>query len=85
VTNSNQVNAATIARTRKRVTKLSDRELLDHAEIAVPGMQRHLDLYRRTDDDGHLMELTFAEMQFSIVLMELLDRHAARREELLTP
>jgi hypothetical protein len=85
VTNSNQVTAETIARTQKRVTKLSDRELLDWAEIAVPGMQRHLDLYRRTDDDGHLMELTFAEMQFSIVLVELLDRHAARREELLTP
>lgn len=84
MTDSNQINADTIARTQKRVQKLSDSALLDWAEVAIPGMQRHLDFYRKTDDDAHLMEMSFAEMQFNLVLTELLERHAARREEGLT-
>lgn len=84
MTDSNQITPETITRTRKRVKKLSDRDLLDWAEVAIPGMQRHLDFYRKTDDDAHLMELSFAEMQLNLVLSEMLERHAARREEGLT-
>lgn len=61
------------------------RELLDWAEVALPGMMRHLDAYRRSDDDAHLTELAYAEMQFAIVLGALTDHHAARRDEGLTP
>lgn len=85
MTNSNQINAETIARTQKRVKKLGDRELLDWAEVAIPGMQRHLEAYRRSDEDAHLMELAFAETQLNLVVTELLDRHKARRDEGLTP
>lgn len=85
MTASNQINEETIARTRKRVAKLGDRDLKDWAEIAIPGMQRHLDLYRRTDDAAHLMEVSFAEMQLSLVVNELMERHLARRDEGLTP
>lgn len=84
MTASNQISAETIDRTQRRIAKMGDRELLDWAEVAIPGMQRHLDLYRRTDDSAHLMELSFGEMQFNLVLTELLDRHAARRDEGLT-
>lgn len=85
MTDSNQVSAATIERARKRIRRLGDRELLDWAENAIPGMQRHMDVYRRTDDDAHLMELAFAEMQLNLVVTELIDRHQARRDEHLTP
>lgn len=81
MTDSNQITDETVARTRKRVAKLPDRELLDWAEVAIPGMQRHLDAYRRRDDDADLIELSFAEMQLSIVVTELMERHGARREE----
>lgn len=84
MTTSNQINEETITRTRKRVAKLGDRELKDWAEVAIPGIQRHLDYYRRTDDAAHLMELSFAEMQLNIVVTELMERHMARREEGLT-
>lgn len=85
MTDSNQINAETIARTQKRLRKMADRELLDWAEVAIPGMQRHLDAYRRTDEDAHLMELSYSELQLNLVLTELLTRHSARREEGLTP
>ena len=85
MTNSNQITDETVTRTRNRIGKLSDRELLDWAEVAIPGIMRHLDYYRRTDDDAHLTELSFAEMQLGLVVTELMIRHAARREEGLTP
>lgn len=84
-TTSNQITAETIERTQKRVRKMSDRELMSWAEVAIPGIQRHLDYYQRTDDPAHLMELSFAEMQLNLVVTELMTRHAARREESLTP
>lgn len=84
MTDSNRITPETIDRARRRVTRLSDRELLDWAEAALPGMMRHLDAYRRTDDDAHLMELGFAEMQFNFVLTQLLDNRAAKRGEGLT-
>lgn len=84
MTDSNQVTPATIERTRKRVAKLRDAELLDWAEAALPGMMRQLDAYRRSDDDAHLMELGFAEMQFNLALSQLIENHLARRDECLT-
>lgn len=81
VTDSNQINEQTIARTRKRVQKLSDRELVDWARVAIPGMERHLDYYARTGDGAHLVEMSFAEMQLSIVITEMMDRKAAREQE----
>lgn len=85
MTDSNQVSEATVARARRRVARMADSALLDWADVAVPGMQRHLDCYRRTGSDAHLTELAFAEMQFSLVLTEIMDRHAARAEEGLAP
>lgn len=84
VTNSNLINEETIARTQKRVKSMGRRELLDWAEVALPGMMRHLDAYRRSDEEAHLMELAYAEMQFAIVLGALTTDHAARRDEGLT-
>ena len=84
MTTSNLISEETIERTRRRVARLGERELLDWAEVALPGMHRHLDSYRSTGDDAHLMELSFAEMQLNLVLTELVVRHAARQEEDLT-
>lgn len=84
MTDSNQISPATIERTKHRVAKMGDRELLDWADVALPGMMRHLDAYRRTDDDAHLMELAFAEMQFNLVITQAIDNHLARRDEGLT-
>lgn len=81
MTDSNQVTEATIARTRKRIARLPDRELMDWAEVSLPGMMRQLEAYRRSGDDGHLTELMFQEMQFNLVLTQLIDNHAARRDE----
>lgn len=81
VTDSNQVNEQTIERTRKRVRKMSDRELTSWAQVAIPGMQRHLDYYERTGDPAHLGEMSFAEMQLNIVITEMMVRQAAREEE----
>ena len=85
MTDSNQISTATIERTQKRIKRLGDRELMDWAEVAIPGMQRHLETYRRTDEDAHLMELAFAETQLNLVVTELIERHQARRDEGLTP
>lgn len=84
MTDSNQVNEATIERTKRRVAKMREPDLLDWAEAALPGMMRHLESYRRSGDVAHLMELGFSEMQFAIVLNELMDDHGARAEEGLT-
>lgn len=84
MTTSNLITEETIARTQKRVRNMSRRELLDWAEVALPGMMRHLDYFRRTGDIAHLMEMATAEMQLAIVINELVEHEAARREEGLT-
>lgn len=85
MTTSNQITPETIERTQRRVRKMSERELLAWAEVAIPGIQRHLDYYTRTNDAAHLMEMSFAEMQLNLVVTELMLKHDARREEGLTP
>lgn len=85
MTASNQVTEETVARARRRIARMGDAELLSWADAAIPGMQRHLEEYRRTGDEAHLIELGIADMQFSLVLTELTDRHAARRDEGLAP
>lgn len=85
MTTSNVINEETIERARKRVRKMSQTGLLDWAEVAIPGMMKHLDYFRRTGDTSHLMEMAFAEMQLAIVLNELVEHQAARKEEGLTP
>lgn len=84
MTDSNMINEATIERTKRRVAKMGRRDLLDWAGVALPGMMRHLEAYGSSDDSAHLMELGFAEMQFAIVVNQLMDDHAARRDEGLT-
>lgn len=84
MTNSNVISDATIARTRKRLNRMRDGDLLDWADVAVPGIQRHLDYYRRTGDEAHLVEASTAEWQLSLVLTEMMDRRAARADEGLT-
>lgn len=84
MTTSNQITEETIERTRKRIAKMSPRDLVSWAEVAIFGMQRHLDEYRRSDDEAHLMELAFAEMQFNLVVTELVAEKQARKDEGLT-
>lgn len=73
-----------LERAQKRVKRLGDRELLDWMDVALPGMQRHLDEYRTTRDPAHLGEIGIAEMTFTAVLGELMERHLAAAEEGLT-
>jgi hypothetical protein len=74
-----------VDRAQRRVKKLGDRELADWAEAAIPGMQRHLDLYRKTEEPAHLGEILLANYQLQLVVDELNERHEARRQEGLTP
>ena len=67
-------------RSRKRVKGLSEARLLDWLESALPGMQRHFELYRRNGDVAHLGELTLAHMNAGVVIDELLARLNDRME-----
>lgn len=84
MTDSNLVSAETIERAKKRVKKMGDTALLDWADVAVPGIQRHLDAYRSTADEAHLVEASMAQWQLQLVLDEVMERHLARKEEGLT-
>lgn len=84
MTNSNVISEATIARAKKRIARMRDGDLLDWADVAVPGIQKHLDFYRRSGDEAHLVEASTAEWQLSLVLTEMMDRQAARNDEGLT-
>jgi hypothetical protein len=48
-------------------------------------MQRHLDMYRKTEEPAHLGEILLANYQLQLVVDELNERHEARRQEGLTP
>lgn len=76
MTDSGLISEETVSRARARVGRLGEHELLDWADAALPGMMRHLDLYRKTGDTAHLGELALAEMQLNLVLAELLARNA---------
>lgn len=82
MTNSNQISEETIARAKRRVQRMQETDLLSWAEVAIPGMMRHLEQYQKTDDVAHLTELAFAEMQMNLVVTELMTKRAARDEEL---
>lgn len=64
-----------IARARKRISKMSSGDLLDWLDIALAGMMRHLDDYRRSGDFAHLAEVGLAESTINMVVSELLDRN----------
>jgi hypothetical protein len=57
---------------QKRVQAMSEGDLLDWLEVAIPGMQRHLEAYRRTRNIDHLGELVIAETTANIVVTELM-------------
>ena len=65
-------------RAQKRVQGLSEARLLDWLEAALPGMQRHFDMYRRTGEIAHFGELTLAHMNAGVVIDELLERYNKR-------
>lgn len=59
---------------QRRVEGMSDGELLTWLESALPGMQRHLEMYQRTRKREHLGELAIAEMTANFVITELIAR-----------
>lgn len=71
-----------MARVEKRVRAMSEGELLTWLEVAIPGMQRHLEAYERSRNPDHLGELAIAETTANIVITELLSRKFAAQEEL---
>jgi hypothetical protein len=63
-----------IERAHKRVKSLSKADLLAWLEVAVPGMERHLEMYRRTGSVEDLGELALANMTAYIVITELMEK-----------
>lgn len=61
-------------RASKRIRQLSKTDLMAWLDVAIPGMERHLEMYRRSGDVAHLGELALAEMTVSMVVSELLER-----------
>lgn len=61
-------------RIQRRVKGMSEGEMLDWLGAAIPGMQRHLEMYQRTRKKDHLGELAIAEMTANFVITELMSR-----------
>lgn len=61
-------------RIQRRVEGMSESEMLDWLGAAIPGMQRHLEMYQRTRKKDHLGELAIAEMTANYVITELMGR-----------
>lgn len=57
-----------------RVAGMSEGEMLTWLEVAIPGMQRHLEMYQRSRNPDHLGELAIAEMTANVVITELVAR-----------
>lgn len=70
-----------IERARVRVGKMASNDLLDWLDIALSGMMRHLEVYRRTGDMAHLAEVGLAETTANLVITELLDRGLDIKDE----
>lgn len=61
-------------RIQRRVKAMSEGEMLDWLGAAIPGMQRHLEMYQRTKKKDHLGELAIAETTANFVITELMER-----------
>lgn len=68
-------------RIQHRVEGMSEDELLTWLSLAIPGMQRHLEVYERSRDADHLGELALAEMTANLVITELMERKFPRSVE----
>lgn len=66
-------------RIKKRIASLNTSELLDWANLAVSGMMRHLDDFRRSPDEAHLGEVSLAAVTMGFVCDELAERTRARK------
>lgn len=71
-------------RAKRRVAKMSERELLDWLDGALMGMAHHLDEYRRSGEIAHLGEMAIGDMSVGVVLTELIRCAQAKQEEGLT-
>jgi hypothetical protein len=63
-----------LERIERRVQGMTEGELLAWLEVAIPGMQRHLEQYQRTRNPDHLGELAIAEMTAGVVVTTLMTR-----------
>jgi hypothetical protein len=68
-------NDTGVDRARARIHKMPANDLLDWLDIALSGMMRHLENYRRSGDFAHLAELGLAESTANMVVSELTDRN----------
>jgi hypothetical protein len=66
-----------LERAQARIRRMSSNDLLDWLDVALSGMMRHLENYRRSGDFAHLAELGLAEMTVNMVMSELTDRSLA--------
>ena len=65
-----------MARARSRVKAMSEYQLTEWMEAALPGMQRHFESYQRTRDVAHLAELALAHSNAGVVIDELISRES---------
>lgn len=70
-----------ISRTEQRIKNMSEGQLISWLEVALPGMQRHLEAYVRSRSLDHLGELAIAETTANLVVTEMLERKFAQQSE----
>ena len=61
-------------RIKRRIASLSTPELMDWANLAVSGMMKHLDDFRRSPDETHLGEVSLAAVTLGYVVDDLAER-----------
>jgi hypothetical protein len=68
-------------RAMRRVRKVGDADLEAWLDVALPGLMRQWDEYKRTREVAHLGEMIIAETTLSAALPELYSRQQARIQE----
>jgi hypothetical protein len=68
-------------RAMKRVKMVSDGDLEAWMDVALPGLMRQWDDFKRSREVAHLGEMIIAETTLAAALPEMYDRYQARIQE----
>lgn len=71
----------TVNRAKKRLRTMQDREILDWSDAAISGIMQHLEKFRRTREEAHLLEALEANTVMGVAISELIISERAKREE----
>jgi hypothetical protein len=68
-------------RARRRVKRVGDADLEAWLDVALPGLMRQWDEFKRTREVAHLGEMIIGETTLAAALPELYDRYQAKIQE----